>query len=381
MDLPTARHPGVANPQPKGGLTCLFGNLTEKIDLESRYRTAVRVQGETLDNLVEGVAVFGPDGRLRLSNPAFANLWGLGSEAVAPEVHVSAIRELCDSRAKDSPWAGFVAAVTGFDEERRDRHGQTELENGGVLRYAVINLPNGQVMLTFVDVTDSVNVERALKEKNEALLKADQLKNEFVQHVSYELRSPLTNIIGFTELLSLPATGPLSPKQQEYVEHIGSSSSVLLTIVNDILDLATVDAGIMSSTFPRWRWPAPWPPAELVADRWRSIDTAGLDTAAAPGASTRRDAVRQILYICSATPQLRAEGASSASSAARWGRRGVLGHDDGPGIAGVLETVSALRAALNGGGGARRVRPVDRQEIRELHGGTAHETARTWAPR
>ncbi|OWK18851.1 hypothetical protein AJ88_02630 [Mesorhizobium amorphae CCBAU 01583] len=66
-----------------------------------------------------------------------------------------------------------------------------------------------------------------------------------MQHVSYELRSPLTNIIGFTELLSLPATGPLTPKQREYVEHVGSSSSVLLTIVNDILDLATVDAGIM----------------------------------------------------------------------------------------------------------------------------------------
>ncbi|TIT17080.1 MAG: alkaline phosphatase, partial [Mesorhizobium sp.] len=92
---------------------------------------------------------------------------------------------------------------------------------------------------------DSVNVERALKDKNEALEKSDQLKNEFVQHVSYELRSPLTNIIGFTELLSLPSTGPLSQKQREYVEHVGSSSSVLLTIVNDILDLATVDAGIM----------------------------------------------------------------------------------------------------------------------------------------
>ena len=100
-------------------------------------------------------------------------------------------------------------------------------------------------MVTFVDVTDSVHVERALLDKNEALRRADQLKNDFVQHVSYELRSPLTNIIGFTELLAQPATGPLTPRQRDYVEHIGSSSSVLLTIVNDILDLATVDAGIM----------------------------------------------------------------------------------------------------------------------------------------
>src|SRR5690606_34026093 len=151
----------------------------------------------------------------------------------------------CRQIAIDTPWDGFVAAVTGFDDERRDRQGQTELRNGTVLRYGLIHLPNGQVMLTFIDVTDSVNVERALQDKNEALQKADQLKDDFIQRVSYELRSPLTNIIGFTELLELGTTGPLTERQKEYVGHIFSSSSVLLTLVNDILDLATVDAGIM----------------------------------------------------------------------------------------------------------------------------------------
>ena len=202
----------VANPQPKGGVTWVFENLTEKIDLESRYQTAVRVQGETLDNLAEGVAVFGPDGRVRLSNPAFAALWGLSPTSSEPNTHISDDPRRCaTSWPRTARGPGFVAAVTGFDDERRDRHGQTELNNGNVLRYAMIHLPNGQVMMTFVDVTDSVNVERALKDKNEALQKSDQLKNDFVQHVSYELRSPLTNIIGFTELLPLPATGPLTP--------------------------------------------------------------------------------------------------------------------------------------------------------------------------
>ena len=194
----------VANPQPKGGVTWVFENLTEQIDLESRYNTAVRVQGETLDNLAEGVVVFGPDGRVRLANPAFARLWTLETDFVRPNTHVSEIRAVCDLLAEESPWPGFVAAVTGFDDERRDRHGQTELKNGSILRHALIHLPNGQVMVTFVDVTDSVHVERALKDKNEALRSADQLKNDFVQHVSYELRSPLTNIIGFTELLPSP---------------------------------------------------------------------------------------------------------------------------------------------------------------------------------
>jgi len=114
-----------------------------------------------------------------------------------------------------------------------------------VLDYAVLPLPNAQTMLTFVDVTDSEKAERALIDKNEALKKADEIKNAFVQHVSYELRSPLTNIIGFTDLLRTPGMDPLTNRQAEYLDHISNSSSVLLTLVNDILDLATVDAGIM----------------------------------------------------------------------------------------------------------------------------------------
>jgi PAS domain-containing protein len=105
----------VANPQSNGGVTWIFENLTEKMNLESRYNTAVRVQGETLDNLAEGVAVFGPDGRIRLSNPAFNALLGFTEDLVAGNVHISAIRARCDALARDNPWPGFVAAVTGFD--------------------------------------------------------------------------------------------------------------------------------------------------------------------------------------------------------------------------------------------------------------------------
>ncbi|WP_315918382.1 sensor histidine kinase [Mesorhizobium sp. SP-1A] len=368
----------VANPQPRGGVTWVFENLTEKIDLESRYRTAVRVQGETLDNLAEGVAVFGPDGRLRLSNPAFATLWGLDAGAISADTHVSAIRQLCDHRAKDSPWPGFVAAVTGFDEERRDHRGQTELENGDVLRYAVIHLPNGQVMITFVDVTDSVNVERALKDKNEALLKADQLKNEFVQHVSYELRSPLTNIIGFTELLSLPATGPLTTRQQEYVEHIGSSSSVLLTIVNDILDLATVDAGIMQleiSEVEVGRTIAA--AAELIADRLEEHSIrlrveAGTAPKSFHGDETR---IRQILYNLLSNAVNYAPEGSVISLACRQVPEGIQFsvHDDGPGMPpDVLETVFR-RFEPHVNGGRRRGAGLGLSIVKsfvELHGGT-----------
>ena len=236
----------IATAHPQGGATWVFENLTEQVDLQMRYNTLVKVQGETIDHLAEGVAVFGADGRIRLSNPAFRALWAITADEAEAGKHIRSIEEVCaQSYEKPDGWRAFSQFITSFDDERLSKQGTLELLSGLVLDYAIIPLPDSQTMLTFVNMTDSVRAERALKEKNEALRKADELKNDFVQHVSYELRSPLTNIIGFTDLLKTPGMGDLNDRQSEYLDHISTSSSVLLTIVNDILDLATVDAGIM----------------------------------------------------------------------------------------------------------------------------------------
>lgn len=239
-----------ANALPQGGATWVFENLTEKVNLETLYNSLVRVQEETINHLAEGVAVFGPDGKMKLSNPAFRRLWSLSEEDARPGIHIRAVEKACAATySAPDGWRQFGHVITSFDDERSHLSGTFELSTGLVLDYAVTPLPNAQTMLTFVDMTDSVLAERALTEKNAALRKADDIKNDFVQHVSYELRSPLTNIIGFTDLLKTPAIGPLNERQAEYVEHISASSSILLTIVNDILDLATVDAGIMQLDF------------------------------------------------------------------------------------------------------------------------------------
>ena len=124
--------------------------------------------------------------------------------------------------------------------------GRIEKRDGSVADCATVPLPDGATLVTFQDVTDSVNVERALRERNEALEDADKIKIDFVHHVSYELRSPLTNIIGFAHFLGDPVTGPLSEKQHEYLSYITTSTNALLAIINNILDLATIDAGAMT---------------------------------------------------------------------------------------------------------------------------------------
>ena len=120
-----------------------------------------------------------------------------------------------------------------------------ERKDGSVLDCMSRPLPDGATMLTFQDITDTENVERALRESNDALKAADQMKIDFVHHVSYELRAPLTTIIGFAHFLCDPSTGPLTPKQAEYLDYVTKSTNALLALTNNILDLATIDAGAM----------------------------------------------------------------------------------------------------------------------------------------
>jgi signal transduction histidine kinase len=236
----------VTTPNPEGGVIYLFDDVTERLDLERRYDALIRVQGETLDNLTEAVAVFGSDGRLRLYNPVFAGMWRLSSDMLSERPHIESVSEWTRPLHGEHPiWQRLRATVTAIDN-REPVIGRLDRPDGKVAHCATIPLPDGATLVTFQDVTDTVNVERALREGNEALEAADKLKTNFVHHVSYELRSPLTNIIGFAHFLGDPLTGPLTDKQREYLGYITVSTNALLAIINNILDLATIDAGTMT---------------------------------------------------------------------------------------------------------------------------------------
>jgi signal transduction histidine kinase len=241
----------VTTPNPEGGVIYLFDDVTERLDLERRFDALIRVQGETLDNLAEAVAVFGSDGRLRLFNPAFARMWRLSAEQLAERPHIETMTTWCRPlHGDDMIWQKLRATVTAIDD-REPVAGRLERRDGNVVDCATMPLPDGATLVTFQDVTDTVNVERALRERNEALETADRLKIDFVHHVSYELRSPLTNIIGFAHFLGDPVTGPLTEKQREYLSYITVSTNALLAIINNILDLATIDAGAMTLNLGR----------------------------------------------------------------------------------------------------------------------------------
>ena len=235
----------VAQPHPFGGLTFLYEDVTEKLALESSYNTLIKVQSATLDTLQEGVAVFGPDARLKLHNAAFARIWELEPFDLADEPHVQKIAEASIARFGQRPmWEKFVASIASGAERRRD-WGEIERADKTILALSLAPLPDGATLATFADVTDRFRIETALRDRNEALEAADQLKSDFVQHASFLFRDPLNAVQGFAEMLAGGHAGPLSDKQTEYVQDILAASNNLSEVTSDILDLALIDSGAL----------------------------------------------------------------------------------------------------------------------------------------
>jgi signal transduction histidine kinase len=247
LHLPDGRTLSLSvSPHPLGGLIFVYEDVTDRLALERSYNTLIEVQRESLDNLFEAIAVFGSDGRLKLYNPAYREIWGLGETDLEGEPHIGEIVEKTRVFYDDGgDWAALkeriIAAVSAgaLVADRLDR------QDGTVLQFATVPLPDGNVLVSYLDVTDTTRVERALRERNEALETAGRLKSEFIANVSYELRTPLNAIIGFAEILANEYFGTLTPRQRDYSRGILESSNRLLALINDILDLATVEAGYM----------------------------------------------------------------------------------------------------------------------------------------
>src|SRR6185312_4412221 len=106
----------VTTPNLEGGVTYLFDNVTESLDLARRFDGLTRVQHETLSNLAEAVAVFGSNGRVELFNPAFAKIWKLSEEQLREQPHIETVEAWCLPLFDDAPtWRALREAITAID--------------------------------------------------------------------------------------------------------------------------------------------------------------------------------------------------------------------------------------------------------------------------
>lgn len=229
---------------PMGGVLLIFQDMTDQLSLQARYNTLIKVQRATLDRLHEAVAVFGSDGRLKLRNAAFETLWKLDPEQL-DEAAFEAVAERCHALHPDAAaWSGLKARITDpSPEARQPVTGEIRRADGAILTFLTRPLPDGATLIAWDDITDSRRVETALRDRADALEASERIKTEFVEHVSYQLRTPLTTIGGYADLLAGGYAGELEERQKGPVDAIVTASAQLAKLIDDILDIAAIDAG------------------------------------------------------------------------------------------------------------------------------------------
>lgn len=237
----------VRQPHPMGGLLLLFSDITGELKLKAQYNAQLQVQQATLDKLNDAVVVFGSDGRLRLYNEAFGRFWTITDEQMKAAGDFEHVVDLCVHRLHDMAfWRDLKGRVADPDPEARaPTSGEAKTSDNRVVSWQSRPLPDGATLIAFADITDARRLEGALADREAALDSAERLKREFVGNVSYELRTPLTTIIGYSELLDRMGEA-IPDRGRAHLSAVRQAATQLGRSIDDVLDIAAIDAGEMA---------------------------------------------------------------------------------------------------------------------------------------
>ena len=221
------------------GVSSVGRDFSARKQAQAAARLASERLSDAIECIDEAFAIFSRDGRLYLHNSAYRALFHdvldgdlvgrTAGELVAAWMTAKGTDPFGQALWQIDRFAGLdlphLVNEVGFD--------------GRAYREVMHRTREGGVVLTISDRTDD-------HEREEVLRRASRAKSEFLSSMSHELRTPLNAILGFGQLLQRDKRTPLSPRQRGMVDHIIEGGDHLLRLIDDILDLARVEAGHMS---------------------------------------------------------------------------------------------------------------------------------------
>ena len=220
---------------------------TDITDRKRAEKTQERLT-QAIENIPVGIALFDGDDRLVFCNNRYAELMDVMADILKPGV---TFEEMIRTIVDRQPVKDARGREEEFIRERVELHrnptGPIDIRRED--KWLMANetrLPDGGIFTIISDVTEQKQAE---EDRRKALVEAEQAnrtKSEFLAAMSHDLRTPLNAILGFADILSGQYFGPISDKYQEYATDIHSSGEHLLALVNDILDLSTIEAGKQS---------------------------------------------------------------------------------------------------------------------------------------
>lgn len=169
----------------------------------------------TISNIQDGVILLDNENRILLINPVARRVFGLGLSNLLGQPVTEAIQN-----------EDFSTMLESFIENPL-KHNEITFEDGRVFNTQHSPIPEVGAVITLEDISH--------------LKMLDRLKSDFIHTISHDLRSPLTAIMGYVELLE--RVGPLTDQQKLFVKHVQNSVSNITSLVNDLLDLGRIEAG------------------------------------------------------------------------------------------------------------------------------------------
>ncbi|HWO12891.1 MAG TPA: ATP-binding protein, partial [Polyangiaceae bacterium] len=221
-------------------------DITERRRHESEVR---RMQGQLLsavESIQGAFALFDSADRLVLCNGAYRQTVGNGASGELVGRHFrELVAESVDRGVFDLGDEGAEVWLERWAREHASPSGALDIRSaaGRCLRVVERKTADGGVVATIRDVTDEVMHEEQLCRARSLAEAASAAKTEFLASMSHELRTPLNAILGFAQLLQRDKKQPLSTRQQERVEHVMRGGEHLLRLIDDVLDLARIEAG------------------------------------------------------------------------------------------------------------------------------------------
>ena len=216
--------------------------------------TAVEVEEQrlrerqvVLDTIEYGVLILDPGLRVRIHNRAFVHLAGVPDGALEARPHFRQVMEAARAAGfydvPDAEWEDYADRRLAEIEDGVVAPREWRLPDGRVLEYQCVPLPDGGRMLTYFDLTRLKEAEAELRAAKEQAELASRAKSDFLASMSHELRTPLNAIIGITEMLKEDAADDGRDELAEPLGRILRAGRLLLELINEVLDLAKIEAG------------------------------------------------------------------------------------------------------------------------------------------
>ncbi len=224
------------------GAVVSFRDVTRRKVAEEELRQSQELLSAAIENIADGFVMCDAENRVVLSNRKIALLYSNSRDAIFPGarfedfIRAGAERgEYPDALEDADAW---VARRLSKGREYNETFEQPLIGERWV-RIAVTRLPDGGWVGIHVDITE-------LKQAREQADAANKAKSEFLSSMSHELRTPMNAVLGFAQLLEYNPKEPLTESQRESVHHILTGGNHLLELINEVLELARIEAGKMA---------------------------------------------------------------------------------------------------------------------------------------